>query len=328
MTDIHLINPLWNSAGGSEQRTVALYRLLAPHANVTLWSTSRPDPTLAAEYPIRRIRPWLWQFPKRGTLVFVGVYFWLTSWVRLIRPGRCIVIYNTRSEIELETFLFRIAGRYTHRIEMVYASAETRIAAGRPGVVQESPIDLERFRPRPAPVGRPFTVGRLSRDTADKFHPNAGNFLRRLAEDGMQIRVMGGMWLRDQVGQTPGVTLLPALNMPAEDFLAGLDCFYYRTHPTWHETFGRVVFEAMASGVVPVVEARGDYAAYIRHGENGFLFTTEDEAHAQLCLLRDDPERRAAMARAARLMVERMYDESYKARLIAYYTRPTPVAAT
>lgn len=326
-TTIHIINPLWNAAGGSEQRALALYRLLSPHARVKLWATAVPHPLIAAEYPLNRVRPFLWQFPKTGTFVFVGVYYWLTSWVRLIRPQRCIVIYNTREDQKLRSFVERLGGADQGRIEMVYASAQTRESAGLPGIVQESPIDLQRFSPGPE-TDRPFTVGRLSRDTPDKFHPDAGRAMRRLAAANMQVRIMGGTCLAPDLSGVPGVTLLPALSMPAETFLRSLDCLYYRTHPDWHETFGRVVFEAMACGVVPVLEARGDYSSYITHGENGFLFTTAEEACSQLCLLRDNKELRQSMSRAARRTVERMYDEAYERRLIDYYLGRTTATLT
>jgi glycosyltransferase involved in cell wall biosynthesis len=326
MRQIHLVNPLDNMGGGSEQRALALYRLLSPHAPVSLWSTSRPDPRLAALVPVRPIRPLRGQFPWRGTLVFVGAYYWLTSWVRLVRPERLIVIYNLHDPSGLAGFLRRVAGCDLARVEMVYASEELRQAAGRPGVVEASLIDLQRFQPRPRPE-RPFTVGRLSRDTREKFAPSLPAMLGRLAKAGIQVRIMGGTILAGSLGEAPGVSLLPALHEPAEAFLAGLDCFFYQTHPDWVETFGRVVFEAMASAVVPVVSARGDYARYIRHGENGFLFDTDDDAFGHIMALRDDPALRARMGAAARQTVEAMFDDRFKASLLEFYLGKGPPAA-
>ena len=74
LREIHLVNPLWNAGGGSENRTIELFRELSPHALVSLWSNSQPDPALAGLYPIRRIDPDAGSFPRGGTLVFIGVY--------------------------------------------------------------------------------------------------------------------------------------------------------------------------------------------------------------------------------------------------------------
>src|SRR5699024_11712161 len=51
------------------------------------------------------------------------------------------------------------------------------------------------------------------------------------------------------------------------DFLKSLDFFVYYTHPDWVEAFGRVIFEAMATGVPVIIpplykELFGEAAIY------------------------------------------------------------------
>src|SRR5574340_1771274 len=72
---VHLVNPLWDPAGGSDWRTIDTWRLLRDHAEVSLWSEFRPASVFHHQYRIRAIRPLVMRFPRGGTLVFVGTYF-------------------------------------------------------------------------------------------------------------------------------------------------------------------------------------------------------------------------------------------------------------
>ena len=72
---IHLINPMTNPSGGSERRTEALYRLLSPITDVTIWSEGGASNYWRQRLPVRTIhRPTL-RFPKSGILASIGIYF-------------------------------------------------------------------------------------------------------------------------------------------------------------------------------------------------------------------------------------------------------------
>ena len=104
----------------------------------------------------------------------------------------------------------------------------------------------------------------------------------------------------------PRLELLPQGQFAAEEFLQTLDAFYYRTG-SHVETFGRVVFEAMACGLPVVCHSQGGYADHIRHGENGFLFETTQQAARILADLKADPGLRATVGREARRTVEQLF---------------------
>jgi glycosyltransferase involved in cell wall biosynthesis len=320
--EIHLVNPLWDPNGGADLRTVDLHKLLSPERRVRLWSEYSVDKSFR-HLNVETI--WPWRHPRRGTVVLVGVYFRNGAWIRHTAARRIVVIYNTDQPDRLQKTLQRIGNR---PVQIVFTSEALRDATRRDvrlgfhdrhlldeGLVLESFVDTSSFdavfkarsRPNRLPRNDRFTVGRLSRDNPRKHHPSDPPFFTALARRGMRVRVMGGASLRPSVGGDSNVELLPAGAVPSADFLSTLDAFYYRTHPSYFEAFGRVVLEAMLCGIPVVAEARGGYASFIRHGENGFLFRDPGEAALQLEALKSDVALRERIGMAAHQTATRLF---------------------
>ncbi len=315
---IHLVNPLWDSCGGADRRTVQMFHDLSPHADVRLWSEYEPAAAYA-DLPVRRIRPWLLQYPRHGTLVFIGVYFRIGHWSRLASPERQVVLYNTDQPDRLDKALRRLA-HAGHSTDIIHTSRALRTLSGYPGQVLESPIDVAPFLAidrSAAQASRPFTVGRLSRDTLKKHHADDIALYRRLARQGLRVRIMGGTCLAPELGGEPGIELLPAGAADNASFLASLDAFIYRTSDNWYETYGRVVFEAMASGLPVVCGRRGGFADYIDHGVNGLLFDDSSEAERLLLALMRDRQSGAALGNAARRYASRFFQQELPGRMLA-----------
>jgi glycosyltransferase involved in cell wall biosynthesis len=328
---VHILNDFGHAAGGSEQRAFALARALAGHAEVRLWATRPPgaDVAAAAPLPVRLIRPWPGCFPCFGTFVLVGVYWHgeFGRWRHAARPSRKIVVYNTSDPAFFADLERRLGDcRGSAPVEVVHVHPGGTAELGRPGVLEPSAIDLDRFRPMPRPRGD-FTVGRMSRDVKLKFHPQDPALFAGLAGEGMRLRLMGATCLPALAG-VPGIAVLPTGAEPPEKFLGSLDCFFYRTDPAWFETFGRVVFEAMACGLPVACGRTGGYAGWIEHGRNGFLFDDADDDAARAILrdLRGDPALCARIGAAARATLERLY-QGHAQRLRDFYLAPGPVAA-
>jgi glycosyltransferase involved in cell wall biosynthesis len=325
---VHVINPFWDARGGSELRAVSLYNELKGSCSVRLWTEYRPDPGLAREYPIQRISERRFHFPILGTLVFVGVYAQPRRWIHRSHPRRMIVIYNTPDPELLSQVLGSLAPRLARPVEVVYASEALKRSVPYPGVVQPSPIDLEMFTPdeRGGSTGEggEFIVGRLSRDIPEKHHHLDPAFYQRLSATGIRVQIMGGTCLAPEPGLSRpdhGVELLPVGWVAPHRFLSGLDCFFYRTAEHWNEPFGRVVMEAMASGLPVVCANRGGYVEVIENGRNGFLFDTEAEAFETIQRLRRDDSLRRAVGRAARETVESLYSPLRRHETVNYYLR-------
>ncbi len=321
MRRIHIVNPFRNPFGGSEQRALDLYRRLQGRAEAALWSTEAPHADLAARFPIDRLPQTL---PPGGTWVIVGAYFEVEGLFGRMRPRRLIYLYNTPSP-NLFRKRLELARRLTGvEPEIVYAAEEGARQIGLPGRVEVSPLDLQRFHPARQAVRRDgrFTVGRLSRDVPEKHHRDDAALYREALRRGWSLRLMGATCLAEflPTEDVARVEVLPCGAEPPEIFLGGLDAFYYRVSDAWTEAFGRVVLEAMASGLPVVCDRRVGAARVIADGEEGFVVADAGEALAALQRLHDDPALRASVGAAARRKAEAVYSEDYAEDLLAYYT--------
>lgn len=317
---VHLINPLTNANGGSEWHTLTLFEILAEHTEVNLWTEFKADPSLTGRYPIRAIDPQRGQFPKGGNLVFIGVYFAVTGWVRAANPNRTVVFFNTPDPDRLPAVVEGLKSAGLKNIEVAYqAEVHQAMFPQYPGLVHPSPISLEIFQPRPL-MHEGFTVGRYSRDHPEKHHADDPALYRRLLEAGCNVRIMGGLSQREKIADDRA-DLLAAGSVPANQFLGELDCFLYRVREDLYEAFGRVIAEAMACGVPVVAEDRGGYASFIKNGQNGFLFRNNEEAFAQIMDLRENPPLRAEITENARRTVEEMYSSSNLSEIAEFYYR-------
>lgn len=116
---------------------------------------------------------------------------------------------------------------------------------------------LDRSRRR---KDAPLVIGRLSRADWGKFPADFPKTYERLGlPKDTRFRVMA--WSPELKKRWPRWRpskqweLLPAMAEPPAKFLQSLDLFVYDTHPTFSESWGRAVVEAMLTGAVPVLPA-------------------------------------------------------------------------
>ena len=319
--EIHIINMFEQASGGSELHALDLGALLSDHAHVRFWSPEFPHPTLHAEHGVNAIDVSADAFPRRGVLVFIGVYFALGPWLAQARPERILVLYNTFDAVRLSTFV-RTLHRFTGlKVELLFCSDLMKREAALPGLFEPSPIEL----PPPSACVRPrpdsFVIGRHSRDVVEKHGPTDATVYTALIARGAHVRLLGATCMGKLFPPLAQLELLPARRGGVTEFLQGLDVFFYRTG-TWIEPWGRVVLEAMALGLPVVVHRRGGYAEAIEHGVDGFLFTTDAEAIEWLDALRLDRDLRRRIGNAARRKAEALVGPAALQRLVAVYLSP------
>ena len=255
---IHIINSLGNSHGGSEWEAISLFDMLSnlknPAYEIKIWSTKRRrkiSKYFASRYPIRCISRLGFNRPRKGTMIFVGSYFRVRRWYDSSKPSRVIIIYNLLNQESIDT-LYKRSLKVCKQVEVVHISEWMRNASAYDGVIHYSPIDLSRFRPVKKKTNYKFTIGRLSRDTQDKFSEDDPDLFKLIADMGCQVRLMGATTLEPQLKGSKGIEILPVSAESSEGFLASLDCFIYRTHKSWAEPFGRVEMEAMALSLIHI----------------------------------------------------------------------------
>jgi len=183
-------------------------------------------------------------------------------------------------------------------------------------------VDPEQF-PLRAREPDGFTVGYVGRLVREK---GVDLLLRSLAE-------LGGSWRLSVLGSGPEQARLQALAcqlglagqvefrppIPSEQLpahLAGLNCLVLPSIslPNWREQFGRVLVEAMATGVPVLGSTCGEIPNVI--GTAGLLFPEGDISAlaSQLQRLRDDASLRARLARAGRERVLAQFTHAAIAR--------------
>ena len=317
MNTIHIFNNFANPYGGSELEALQLFELLREMRDVRLWATtSRTSSALLDRFPIKRVSLARWSLPGGGTYVFVGAHWRKGLWRFFARkPDR--LIYNYATFHPKMTALTARSPPGWPRVEYVFNSDFQRRLLHLNGEIHASPIDIQRFIPAARPPSAPVVVGRMSRDIPEKFHPDDVSIFSGLAGDGCTVRLQGATCLQAQLAGT-GVQVLPAGQVAAPQFLQELDIFYYRTG-AFVETFGRVVIEAMACGLPVVCHSHGGYADWIKHGDNGFLFDTSDEARDILARLVADAPLRQRIGFNARKTVEDIYSPTAEAERLAFY---------
>src|SRR5215203_4454266 len=328
---IHLISWQWGRIElGNAQRTLHLFDELKDHADVYLWTERLwVPPEIREKYPVKRIVPERFEFPKTGTFVFVGSFPPIGPWHRYTYPRRIVLVHNSDrvTPRQFHRKLRQLSKGGRREVEVVYASELTKRRVGNyPGFVQASLIDLDRFVPSASKPSNSasagFTVGRLSMGTPRKHHPDDPALYQRLVDHGCRVRIMGpSQQLEAKLRGLQSIELLPACAQEAHLFLQGLDCFFYRTSENYLEPSGRVITEAMACGLPVVCHNRGGYVEWIDHGHNGFLFDTQQEALEIVLKLKEEPALRERVGKEARRTAEELFSDAVRSEIVEFYLR-------
>lgn len=306
---LHLLGQFGALYTGAERELLDIQRLLVGKRRVQLWSDMVPHRGYAGRGVVA-LQPFAQQFPNGGVLLIAGVHVRLGAWLKYTRFERVIVLYNLANHSRLFAMIELVREATGVDPELIFVSHMLQLSVSLPGQIVRSLMSLEPFvqvaharSGRAALDGsgnvpRPFTVGRASRDALDKHHPDDPALYRMLASRGIQVRVMGGICLAPALEGVDGIELLPAGAEPVSGFYASLDAFFYRTGAST-EAYGRVVLEAMASGLPVVAHRRGGYAEVIEEGKTGFLIDTQEQAYDAVLRLRASPDLCAVTGAAA-----------------------------
>jgi glycosyltransferase involved in cell wall biosynthesis len=316
----HLVGSFDDPHAGAERELLDLAAALTHTRRVMIWSVLPPH-LWYVQRGVRQIQAFSGQFPQGGVLVWGGAHVAPGLWLRYARFERVIVQCNLASWERLFTLIEVFRDTVKLEPELVFVSRSLQLTAGLPGRVVHSPMDIQPFllaaRARSERAG-PLTVGRVSRDTPDKHHPQDPMLYRMLAARGWRVRLLGGTCLAAELHGVAGVELLPAGAEDTVDFYQSLDIFFYRTGATV-EAYGRVIVEAMASGLPVVASSHGGYTEVMLAGETGLLVGSQEEAWDALMTLDGNAPLRTAMGRAGTRRAEQVHGEAATQAALAAY---------
>ena len=200
---------------------------------------------------------------------------------------------------------------------------------GRMAVIPQFGTDGDVFRPAESRPERPFTIGYFGRLVEEK---GVRVLLDACTAPGgeWRLRILGSGPLRDdleaqagRLGLADRVTFqaqVPSASMPQQYHQIDALVLPSLTRPNWKEQFGRVLVEAMMSGVPVVGSDSGAIPDVIR---DGGLVTPEGDAGAlaaALRRLRDEPGLRESLgARGRRRALAEFTHERIAAQTAAFY---------
>lgn len=320
---LHLLGRFREAYTGAERELLDIRRLLEGRRPVKLWSDVAPHPSYAGE-GIATIQPFAQQFPRGGTLLIAGVHLRPGIWLKYAKFERIILFYNLAHHAQLFAAIEALRDATGADPELVFVSKMLQYSVGLPGRISRSLMDVQPFlavadqRLAQTPAGRPFTVGRVSRDAPDKHHPEDPALYRMLASRGLRVRIMGGTCLAPALQGVEGIELLPAGAESTPDFYRSLDAFFYRTGAST-EAYGRVVVEAMASGLPVVAHVRGGYAEVIENGVSGLLVQSQEDAYDAVMRLAGDARLCRSMGEAGRAQALAVHGPEATRSEMAFY---------
>ena len=328
-TPLHLLGRFTQAFTGAERELLDIQRLIGNRRAVKLWSDMPLHPSYAGQ-GVTTIQPFAKQFPNGGTLLIAGVHLQPGIWLKYARFDRVVLLYNLANHGQLFASIEAVRNATGRDPELVFVSHMLQQSVGLPGTVIRSLMDItpflavagKRFQSQPK-LGA-LTIGRISRDSLDKHHPDDVALYRQLASRGFKVRIMGGTCLTPGLGQIAGVELLPAGVQGAADFYASLDIFFYRTG-TSTEAYGRVVIEAMAAGLPVVAHARGGYAEVIEHNVSGVLFDSQEQAYDSLMRIGESADSRRKLGQHGLAVAVRLHGQAATCRDIDFYLNHRPL---
>jgi phosphatidylinositol alpha 1,6-mannosyltransferase len=180
---------------------------------------------------------------------------------------------------------------------------------GRPAFLMSRGIDTDLFSPaRRVRKDRAFVIGYVGRLSPEKNVRMLAELERALPAAGLRdfrFLIVGEgserAWLQRNItaAEFPGILRGEELARA----YASMDTFVF---PSFTDTFGNVVLEAMASGLPAIVASSGGPKFLVEGGKTGYVATTVPEFAAAIARLSHDEALRTLMGSLARKAAERL----------------------
>jgi len=198
---------------------------------------------------------------------------------------------------------------------------------GRPCFLMPRGVDAELFHPAKRTRDLEDTVrvlGFVGRLSVEKNIGLLAEIEHALNQNKEKFLIVGHggdeAWLRERMPRAEFTGVLRGEELSRA--YANMDLFVFPSHT---DTFGNVVLEALASGVPAIVTPDGGPCTIVRDGETGRI-VPDDQFTPAIRQILADPDRHAAMRKAARAYALTASWDSVFEGVYAAYQRLTPAA--
>ena len=198
---------------------------------------------------------------------------------------------------------------------------------GRPCFLMPRGVDAELFHPAKRTRDLEDTVrvlGFVGRLSVEKNIGLLAEIEHAINQNKEKFLIVGHggdeAWLRERMPRAEFTGVLRGEELSRA--YANMDLFVFPSHT---DTFGNVVLEALASGVPAIVTPDGGPCTIVRDGETGRI-VPDDQFTPAIRQILADPDRHAAMRKAARAYALTASWDSVFEGVYAAYQRLTPAA--
>lgn len=153
-------------------------------------------------------------------------------------------------------------------------------------------------------------IGKVSNDNKDKFPNDLIDIFEEVqnkSDRELQFCIIGGnKYYQDAASRLKNLIMPEVGSVPIEKIYMNIDILVYKTNVI--ETWGRVITEAMASGLAIVAENKGGIKEQIDHNRNGFLCSNNKQFISYTLKLIQDNQLRYDIGMAARSKAVNSFD--------------------
>jgi len=190
-------------------------------------------------------------------------------------------------------------------------------------------VDTRRIRPGTRDDGPAFTVGYVGRLSEEKGVDTLLRAMARVGDAGVRCEIVGDGPAAGELAELIGTLALDrrvewrgyVAHGQVADIYERIDVIVVpsRTTPSWKEQFGRVVIEALASGVPVITSDSGELPRLVAETGGGWTYAEDDvdALAARITHARDAVDERRRKAATGRAAVVRKYDVNVVARSFA-----------
>ena len=153
-------------------------------------------------------------------------------------------------------------------------------------------------------------IGKVSNDNKKKFPNDLIDIFEEVqnkSDKELQFCIIGGeKYYQDAASRLKNLIMPEVGSIEIERLYANIDILVYKTNVI--ESWGRVITEAMASGLSVVAENKGGIKEQIKHKKNGFLCDTNEQFVSYTLKLIQDNQLRYDIGMAARMKAVNSFD--------------------